>query len=76
MITVSDLEIQFGEENFVPGCEFEVYTGELLWSNRCQWCREIYVLENIEWRFGANARNRDVRTGRTVVGIETGPLCL
>ena len=69
MITVSDLEIQFGKRTLFRDVNLKFTPG-------CQWCREIYVLENIEWRFGANAGNRDVRTGRTVVGIETGPLCL
>ena len=67
MITVSDLEIQFGKRTLFQ---------ELLRCDRGERSREIDFFENFERRFRADPGDCDVRTGRAFVCLETGSLCL
>ena len=73
MITVSDLEIQFGKRTLFRDVNLKFTPGNcygVIGANGAGKSTFLRILS------GADTGNRDVRTGRTVVGIETGPLCL
>ena len=77
MITVSDLEIQFGKRTLFQDVNLKFTAGELL---RCESGRtepgNRTFLSNFERRFRADPGDCDVRTGRAFVCLETGSLCL
>ena len=76
MITVSDLEIQFGKRTLFRDVNLKFTPGNCYGVIGANGAGKSTFLRILSGDLEPTARNRDVRTGRTVVGIETGPLCL
>ena len=75
MITVSDLEIQFGKRTLFQDVNLKFTPGNC-YGVIGERSREIDFFENFERRFRADPGDCDVRTGRAFVCLETGSLCL
>lgn len=76
MITVSDLEIQFGKRTLFRDVNLKFTPGNCYGVIGANGAGKSTFLRILSGDLEPTLGNRDVRTGRTVVGIETGPLCL
>lgn len=76
MITVSDLEIQFGKRTLFQDVNLKFTPGNCYGVIGANGAGKSTFLRILSWRFRADPGDCDVRTGRAFVCLETGSLCL